>query len=522
MTLDNLDKRLKYYHLVLRLPAEAEIPAYPLPEGFSFTTYADGDRDTWIAIEQSAKEFDRYEQGLEAWERYYARYTDRLPGRMQFIESPNGEKVATATAFFDPEAPDGDGWLHWVSVRRDMQGKGLARPLIAHTLRRLRALGYGEIFVSTQTTTWVAARLYMDFGFRPTEENLQESLLGWRILKTLTNHPALAALEPVSEAEMLVAPKQHAQIIKRDKLGRIEKVEDLRSVWPHEAYDFSKWLSQEENLALLSDTIGINITLEELESPVGGFNVDLFATEEGTTRRIIIENQLEETNHDHLGKIITYASGKSADVIIWIVKRARDEHTQAIQWLNQHTDENIGFFLLEIELWKIDNSPLAPKFNIVERPNDWAKTMKATEGLSETKRLQFEFWQSFVDYAFSKPEIKSVFSKRKAQPQNWYSLGIGSSIYHLDLSVNTQKNQLCAAIYIQGDKPTFEKFRAHQTEIEDELQMKLDWVVANKDCCIRARRNGDIKKNRDNWPSFFDWYCKMLFSLRKIAGKYGT
>lgn len=212
MTLDNLDRRLKYYHLVLRLSAEAEIPAYPLPEGFSFTTYADGDRDTWIAIEQSAKEFDRYEQGLEAWAHYYARYTDRLPGRMQFIEAPNGEKVATATAFFDPEAPDGDGWLHWVSVRRDMQGKGLARPLIAHTLRRLRALGYGEIFVSTQTTTWVAARLYMDFGFRPTEENLAESLFGWRILKTLTNHPALAALEPVAEKETLVSSdKQEAK-----------------------------------------------------------------------------------------------------------------------------------------------------------------------------------------------------------------------------------------------------------------------------------------------------------------------
>ena len=210
MTLDNLDRRLKYYHLVMRLPANAEIAAYPLPEGYAFTTYADGDRDTWIAIEQSAKEFDRYEEGIDAWAHYYARYTDCLPGRMQFIAAPNGEKVATATAFFDPEKPDGDGWLHWVSVRRDHQGRGLARPLISHTLRRLRALGYGEIYVSTQTTTWVAARLYMEFGFRPTEENLRESLFGWRILKTLTNHPALAALEPVSPAEMLVSPPAEA------------------------------------------------------------------------------------------------------------------------------------------------------------------------------------------------------------------------------------------------------------------------------------------------------------------------
>ncbi len=205
MTLDNHDSRLKYYHLLMQLAADVEIPEYPLPDGYAFTTYADGDRDTWIAIEQSAKEFDSYAQGLDAWARYYSRFTDRLPGRMLFITAPNGEKVATATAFFDPKAPDGDGWLHWVAVRRDHQGKGLARPLISRTLRRLRELGYGKLYVSTQTTTWVAARLYMDFGFRPTAENWKESLLGWRILKTLTHHPALSALEPLSLTEMLVS-----------------------------------------------------------------------------------------------------------------------------------------------------------------------------------------------------------------------------------------------------------------------------------------------------------------------------
>ena len=124
------------------------------------------------------------------------------------------------------------------------------------------------------------------------------------------------------------------------------------------------------------------MVLEETESAVGSFNVDIFAAEEGGTgRKIIIENQLEETNHDHLGKIITYASGKGAEVVIWIVKRARDEHKQAVEWLNQHTDKNIGFFLLEIELWKINDSLPAPKFNVVERPNDWAKTMLAERPL---------------------------------------------------------------------------------------------------------------------------------------------
>ncbi len=175
-----------------------------------------------------------------------------------------------------------------------------------------------------------------------------------------------------------------------NNLGRIKRIEDLRTIWPHEARDFSKWLAKEENLSLLSDEIGIDIVLEELESAVGDFSVDLYAREEGSPRRIIIENQLEDTNHDHLGKIITYASGKGAEVIVWIVKHARDEHRQAIEWLNQHTDENIGFFLVEIELWKINDSVPAPKFNVVERPNDWAKTVKAAGGLSETKKLQYD------------------------------------------------------------------------------------------------------------------------------------
>ncbi|MDR3265701.1 MAG: hypothetical protein LBT15_06800, partial [Synergistaceae bacterium] len=117
------------------------------------------------------------------------------------------------------------------------------------------------------------------------------------------------------------------------KLGKMTKIIDLRTVWPHERQDFSKWLSQEENLTLLSDAVGIDIVLEETESSIGEFAVDIFASEENTERKIIIENQLEDTNHDHLGKIITYASGKDAKVIIWIVKRARDEHSKAIEWL---------------------------------------------------------------------------------------------------------------------------------------------------------------------------------------------
>ena len=305
-------------------------------------------------------------------------------------------------------------------------------------------------------------------------------------------------------------------------LGRIERIDDLRTIWPHEARDFSKWLSQEENLTQLSDAVGIDIVLEELESSVGSFSVDLYAKEEGTGRKIIIENQLEDTNHDHLGKIIPYASGKGAEVIIWIVKHARDEHKQAIEWLNQHTDEDVGFFLIEIELWKIGDSLPAPMFNIVEKPNAWTKTMKVVEGLSDSQKLYLEYWQAFCDYAFSKPEFKKLFSQRKPLAQTWYSFGVGNSIFHLNATVSVQKSRLGAEIYIKNDTDTYSKFFDNKEELEREFGEKLEWVAAAKDCRIYASRKCDIRKDPNAWPECFDWYCEMLIKLRKIATKYGV
>ncbi len=304
-------------------------------------------------------------------------------------------------------------------------------------------------------------------------------------------------------------------------LGKIERIDDLRNIWAHEARDFTKWLAQEDNLALLSDAIGINIALEERESSVGDFNVDLYATEVGTGRRIIIENQLEFSNHDHLGKIITYASGKGAEVIVWIVKHARDEHKNAIEWLNQHTDENIGFFLIEIELWKINDSLPAPKFNVVEKPNDWAKAMKVAEGLSPLQKLQIDFWQAFNEYAFAKPEFKKVFSQRKASPQHWYDVSVGRSSYHITFTVNSQKKRIGAEIYISDDKDSYSHFFGKKAEIEKELGETIEWKEATKDCRILLLNNGDIKKGNDYWNSYFDWFCEKGIKLREIALKYG-
>lgn len=205
MEFDNHDSRIRYVELEFIRDDLRNIPQYELPGGYRFVFYQPGDRDTWIEIEKSAKEFASYRQGLESWNRYYEGKESTLANRMVFIENDSGEKVATATAYYDIYSKDktGAGWLHWVAIRRKYQGRGLAKPLIAHTLGLMPGLGYDHAMLSSQTNTWLACKIYLDFGFRPHPDSVSQNPDGWRILKTLTEHPALTEFEKASESEIL-------------------------------------------------------------------------------------------------------------------------------------------------------------------------------------------------------------------------------------------------------------------------------------------------------------------------------
>ena len=207
-------------------------------------------------------------------------------------------------------------------------------------------------------------------------------------------------------------------------------------------------------------------------------------------------------------------------MIVWVVKRARDEHRQAIEWLNQHTDSNIGFFLLEIELWQIGDSEKAPRFNIVEKPNDWTKTMKSIEGLSNTDLLKLEFWTGFNDAMNNNDVFKHHFRSRKASPQHWYDLSIGSSAYHVCLTINTQKQCIGADIYIDDDKELFAQFKCHKDEIAAMLNSEVEWREAKKACrfCISTDIN---PKKRESWPRAYNWFLEKAVIYKEIAAKYG-
>jgi hypothetical protein len=304
------------------------------------------------------------------------------------------------------------------------------------------------------------------------------------------------------------------------KLSKLEKV-NLREVWKHEALDFTNWLAQSENLELLSDEIGIDLSLVQTEASVGKFNLDILAEETITGRKVVIENQLEATDHDHLGKLITYASGLDAEIIIWIVKSVRDEHKQAVDWLNEHTDSNINIFAIQMEVWKIADSPCAPKFHVVAEPNDWAKAVKkaAVHGeLSDLNMLQLEFWTKFKEFVQGE---NAGMSLRKAYPQHWYEISFGFSGAHISLTVNSKSEQMACEIYISDSKELFTFLHEYKLLIEGELSEKLAWeeLPSKKASRIILIMEADIYQ-QGNWMEYHIWMLKKVISFQRVFGKY--
>lgn len=261
-------------------------------------------------------------------------------------------------------------------------------------------------------------------------------------------------------------------------IGKLEEV-DIRELWKHEQYDFSEWLSKKENIENLNDILGLTLVDISKETYVGSYRCDLFAKDETTGIKVIIENQLEMSNHDHLGKIITYASGLDAKVVVWIVKEAREEHRSAIEWLNNNTDSNVNFFLIEIHAYKIGNSDKAPMFQVIEQPNDFIKNNKSTNSndtMNKSQSQRLEFWNQFNNVLV---ERGKPFNVRKATTDHWYNVAIGTSDAHIDITLVNKDSVIGVELYITDNKELFDKLYQKKDEIEDDLGLKLDWRRLN-------------------------------------------
>lgn len=305
------------------------------------------------------------------------------------------------------------------------------------------------------------------------------------------------------------------------KLGTLKRL-DLREYWKHEALDFTKWLSEPENIALLSDEVGIGIEVTQTEASVGRFNVDILGQEENTGRKIIIENQLEITDHSHLGQLITYAAGLEAQYVIWIVREVREEHRQAVDWLNEHTDEEISFFLLALQLWQIEDSPPAPKFHVISHPNEWKKSVRtrAQEGdLTDTTTKQLEFWQQLKEFAAEKyPELKL----RTPRPQHWFDVAIGRSDCHVCLIVDSRQNKVRCELYIPDSKELYKALLDSKDQIEKELGLagQMEWreLPGKKASRIQALHTFTFD-DATTWNDAFRWLSETTLKFRKAFSK---
>lgn len=305
------------------------------------------------------------------------------------------------------------------------------------------------------------------------------------------------------------------------QLGRLKEV-DIRNLWSHEQYDFSEWLSKHENLELLNEVIGITLSEVEKEVYVGSYRCDLVGNDETTGDKVIIENQLEASNHDHLGKIITYASGLDAKVIAWIVKEAREEHRSAIEWLNNNTSERLNFFLIEIHAYQIGDSLCAPKFEIVEKPNGFIKNAKTQSGTGEYNKSQgekIEFWTRFNEILV---ERGKPFNIRKPTTDHWYDIAIGTSEAHISLTIVNREGCVGVELYISDNKELYDRLYAQKDEIEEKLGLSPEWqrLDGKKASRILYRMPGLNFDDHSNYDELMNMMIDKAIVFKKTFKSY--
>ena len=306
-------------------------------------------------------------------------------------------------------------------------------------------------------------------------------------------------------------------------LAKIERV-DLREAWPNEARDFTPWLAA--NIAELGEALGMDMELQQIEASVGDYSLDVLATDLNSGRPVVIENQLEITNHDHLGKLLTYAAGYDANAIVWLTKDFRDEHRAALDWLNQRTGEDTQFFGVVVELLKIDDSRLAPQFKPVATPNGWRKESAAKAQRSSTASTdRGEKYRTFFQTLIDTLREEHKFTKAtRAQPANWHNFSSDYSGVHYTAVFSAQKQ---AAVQVGIERPDavwnlnlFKQLEGIRSEIETELRQSLDWQAreGRKSCQIVLSRSGSIDDDYATLSEITDWMVDYILKFKQVFG----
>jgi hypothetical protein len=301
------------------------------------------------------------------------------------------------------------------------------------------------------------------------------------------------------------------------QLGKLTRL-DPRKVWQNEAEDFTPWLA--DNLPLLNDALGLQIELTERERQVGSFAVDIFGREVSSGAEVVIENQLEPTDHGHLGQLLTYAAGLDAKAVVWISPHFRDEHSQAIDWLNRHTPPEMLFFGVELELLQIDNSPPAPHFKIVAEPSEWQKEI-TSETLQRRTPRELAYHSFFTELLNRITSRSQDINVRRVGYGNWLSFSTGRTGFNVNPAI-TKGDNLRVEMYIStGDaaknRQALDHLREQQGEIEATLGEQVVFEQMAKDCRIYVRY--EVPVDPASPPDdALDWTAERVIKFREVFG----
>jgi hypothetical protein len=303
-----------------------------------------------------------------------------------------------------------------------------------------------------------------------------------------------------------------------NRLGQINEV-DPRSIWSREATEFTPWVR--ENINLLADALQMDLEILESEEAVGSFFVDLVGRDLATKQTVIIENQLEPTDHQHLGQLLTYAAGKNARIIVWISPKFKEEHIQTLNWLNESTGEEQSFFGVEIKVVKIDDSRPAPLFTLVAKPNTWQKTRGGATPQSSTRgELYRDFWTGFLEEL--KKKAPGVTRASKGLPQNWCSIGAGRVGFSYNTAF-TYDRKFKVELYIdtfdkERNKNIYELLLQDKENIEQELEAELSWekLESARASRIALYTDGSIEAGESELAELKSWGVEKIIKFHRV------
>ena len=309
-------------------------------------------------------------------------------------------------------------------------------------------------------------------------------------------------------------------------LGKLERI-DLRTVWRNEADNFTPWLATQRNLDDLGETLGMQIEFQAREEAVGPYSADILCRDIVDDSYVVIENQLEETDHDHLGKLLTYAAHFKASTVVWVAKTFTEQHRAAVDWLNETSAEGTQFFALEIEVWRIGESAFAPKFNMVAKPNNWTKGGRSTAAsLTETQRVQLEFWKGFQDHVSRHGQQIKLSASPKAKTsmaagglgRTGFLLAAVASTYSETRGWNGQELRAELSISRGELSGRFHDFlQSEKSEIEREMGGELNWYNPEDSnaCRIYSRKDVELY-DPDARSEHYTWLLEQLESFHRV------